>query len=107
MTLTPAEQVEPDERLGRLEGVADELVQVEALAEHPAVSARGRVDLGERQHPTPDLYVTPPPPPAAAAAAVELVIIIIIEFYRPLNCIGVASYGALANSASYPQWDGK
>ena len=75
-------------------------MQVEALAEHPAVRARRRVDLGERQHATPDLYVTPPPPPPPAAAAVELVIIIIIiiiDFYRPLKCIDVASYGALGH----------
>ena len=53
--LTPAEDVEPDERLGWFEGVADELVKVEAFTEHPAVRTGRRVDLGERQHSTPYL----------------------------------------------------
>ena len=52
---TPAEEVERDERVGRFEGVADELMQVESFAEHPAVRAGRRVDLAERQHSTPDL----------------------------------------------------
>jgi len=57
-TLTPSEQIEPCERLGWFERIGDELVKIEAFAEHPAVRARGRVDLGKRQHPAPHLRVT-------------------------------------------------
>ena len=56
---TPAEDMQRKQRLRRLEGAGDEAVQVVSLAEHPHVCAARQVDLGERQHATPDLHVIP------------------------------------------------